>query len=74
MSGKQRKKQSIQQKLSVKQLSFPFPKNPVIVKFYGHNRKNELLKKFEYRIDPENYFIKTERVAEYKNFEVIKFR
>jgi hypothetical protein len=51
---------------------FPFPKNPVVVKFYGHNRKNELLKKFEYTINPENYFIKPERVAEYKSFEVIK--
>jgi hypothetical protein len=30
------------------------------------------LKKSEYRIDPENYFIKKERVAEYKIFEVIK--
>ena len=50
---------------------FPFPKNPVLVKFYGHNRKNELLKKFEYRIDPENYFIKPERVTEFENFEVL---
>ncbi|GIK61221.1 MAG: peptidase M64 [Ignavibacteriota bacterium] len=50
---------------------FPFPMKPVIVKFYGHNRKNELLKKFEFRIDPENYFIKPERTAEYENFEVI---
>lgn len=51
---------------------FPFPKNPVVVKFYSHNRKNELLKRFEYRINPENYFIKPERVAEYKSFEVTK--
>ncbi len=52
-------------------VTFPFPKKPVIVKFYAYNRKNELLKKFEYRVDPENYFIKKERIAEYKNFEVI---
>ena len=52
-------------------VTFPFPKNSVIVKFYGHNRKNELLKKFEHRIDPENYFIKTERIAEYEKFEVL---
>ncbi|MCZ7616252.1 MAG: hypothetical protein M5T52_22530 [Ignavibacteriaceae bacterium] len=32
---------------------FPFPMKPVIVKFYGHNRKNELLEKFEFRIDPK---------------------
>ena len=49
---------------------FPFPKKPVIVKFYEHNRKNELIQKFEYSLDPENYFIKKERTAEYKNFEV----
>ncbi len=37
---------------------FPYPKNPVRVEFYSRNKKNELLKNFEYRIDPENYFIK----------------
>jgi hypothetical protein len=68
--------QSIEEaKYTVKSFSetvtFPFPKKPVIVKFYAHNRKNELLKKFEYRVDPENYFIKKERIAEFKSFEVI---
>jgi hypothetical protein len=52
-------------------VTFPFPKKPVIVKFYGHNRKNEFLNKFEYRIDPENYFIKPERVSKYENFEIL---
>jgi hypothetical protein len=51
---------------------FPFPKKPVLVVFYAANRKNEWVKKFEYGIDPENYFIKPERVSEYKNFEVLK--
>jgi len=50
---------------------FPYPKNPVVVKFYAANRKNEWVQKFEYKIDPENYFIKTERIDEYKNFEVV---
>ena len=50
---------------------FPFPKNSVIVKFYASNRKNKWIKKFEYEVNPENYFIKTERVDEYKNFEVL---
>ena len=49
---------------------FPFPKKPIIVKFYEHNRKNDLIKKFEYSVDPDDYFIKKERTAEYKNFEV----
>lgn len=51
---------------------FPFPKKPVIVKFFASNRKNEWIKKFEYEVNPENYFIKAERVDEYKNFEVLK--
>jgi len=50
---------------------FPFPKNSVIVKFYASNRKNEWIKKFEYEVNPKNYFIKPERVAEYKKFEVL---
>jgi len=50
---------------------FPFPKNPVLVKFYASNRKNEWIKKFEYEVNPENYFIKPERISEYKKFEVL---
>lgn len=50
---------------------FPFPKKPVIVNFFNHNRKNEWIEKFEYEIDPENYFIKQERVADYESFEVL---
>ena len=52
-------------------VTFPFPRKSVIIKFYAANRKNEWIKKFEYEVNPENYFIKTERVAEYKNFEVL---
>jgi hypothetical protein len=50
---------------------FPYPNNPVRVEFYSRNNKNELVKKFEYKIDPENYFIKIERVDEYDSFEVV---
>jgi len=50
---------------------FPFPKKPVMVVFYSRNRKNELIKKFEFKIDPENYFIKTERSKKYNSFEVV---
>ena len=50
---------------------FPYPKKPVVVKFYAANRKNEWIKKFEYEVDPENYFIKPERVAEFEKFEVL---
>ncbi|MDY0083809.1 MAG: M64 family metallopeptidase [Ignavibacteriaceae bacterium] len=49
---------------------FPYPKNSVIVEFYSRDRKNELHKKFEYTVDPNNYFIKTERTLIFKSFEV----
>jgi hypothetical protein len=52
-------------------VTFPFPKIPVVVKFYASNRKNEWIKKFEYSVDPENYFIKPERISEFKKFEVL---
>ena len=52
-------------------VTFPFPRKSVIIKFYAANRKNEWIKKFEYEVNPDNYFIKPERVAEYKNFEVL---
>jgi hypothetical protein len=50
---------------------FPYPKNPVIVEFYSRDKKNILNKKFEYVVNPNSYFIKTERTLEYKNFEVL---
>jgi len=50
---------------------FPFPKKAVLVVFYASNRKNEWIKKFEYEVNPENYFIKTERVDEYNKFEIV---
>ncbi len=50
---------------------FPFPKNQVLVRFYSLNRKNEWINKFNYTIDPKNYFIKPERVDEYESFEVL---
>ncbi len=51
---------------------FPYPKKAVRVEFYSRNKENELIKKFEYKIDPENYFIKTERSKKYNSFEVVK--
>ena len=51
---------------------FPYPKNQVRVEFYGRDKKNNLIKKFEFNVDPDNYFIKTERRDEFESFEVIK--
>lgn len=50
---------------------FPYPKNIVLVEFYSRDRKNILHKKFEYVVNPNSYFVKTERKNEYENFEVI---
>lgn len=50
---------------------FPYPKNPVRVEFYSLNKKNTPVKKFEYHVDPQNYFIKTERTDEYEKFDVL---
>ena len=50
---------------------FPYPKNIVLVEFYSRDRKNILHKKFDYVVNPNSYFVKTERKNEYENFEVI---
>ena len=51
---------------------FPYPKNEVLVEFYSRDKKNILHKKFEYIVNPNSYFIKTERTSEYKSFDVLK--
>ncbi|MBK7630601.1 MAG: peptidase M64 [Ignavibacteriales bacterium] len=50
---------------------FPYPKNNVMVEFYSRDKKNILHKKFEYVINPNSYFVKTERTLEYPNFKVV---
>jgi len=50
---------------------FPYPKNIVVVEFYSRDKKNILHKKFEYVVNPNSYFVKTERKNECENFEVI---
>ena len=49
----------------------PYPKNSVKVEFYSRDKRNELHKKFEYVINPDDYFISEERSNRYKNFEVL---
>jgi hypothetical protein len=48
----------------------PFPKHKVSIEFYGRDRKNKYVHKFEYKIDPSNYFIKKERNLEFPSFKV----
>ncbi len=49
----------------------PFPKVPINVVFNTRNKKNEFEKKFEYEVDPGNYFINPEMRMKYNNFEVV---
>ncbi len=49
---------------------FPYPKSKVLVKFYGRDREHNLIHKFEYPVDPSNYFTKKERRHEYEKFPV----
>jgi hypothetical protein len=49
---------------------FPFPKYKVNIEFYGRDRKNNYVHKFEYNIDPNSYLIKKERNLEYPSFKV----
>ena len=48
----------------------PYPKKTVKAEFFSRNRKNEWIKKFEYFISPQNYFIRKEKRQEYKSFQV----
>ena len=49
---------------------FPYPKDKVRLEFFSRDVKNKLVKKFEYEVDPANYFIKKERRLEYPDFMV----
>lgn len=48
----------------------PFPKNKIYLEFFSRNRKNNMIKKFEYAVDPNNVFIKKERAKEFESFRV----
>jgi hypothetical protein len=52
-------------------VTLPYPKNKIRIEFYTRNKKNILIKKFDYNVDPENYFISPERHLEYPSFEVV---
>jgi hypothetical protein len=50
---------------------FPFPKKPVRIEFHGRDDNNKLVKSFEYKADPADYFIKKERRHVYPSFPVL---
>jgi hypothetical protein len=50
----------------------PYPKNNVKVEFYSLDNNGKFVKKFEYIIDPRNYFISKERKAVYPVLTILK--
>jgi hypothetical protein len=48
----------------------PFPKSPIKVEFYTRDRENFYYKKFEYLVNPKNYFINPEQKLKFPSFEV----
>ncbi len=51
-------------------VTIPYPKNKIRLDFFSRNKRNELIKKFEYSIVPQNYFIKKERTKKYETFQI----
>lgn len=49
---------------------FPFPKNEVRVDFYSRDKKNNWIKKFEYIVDPDDIFIRREKMKRYQDFRI----
>lgn len=50
----------------------PFPNKTIRAEFYTRNKKGEFDKKFEYYVNPANYFISPERNHKFNSFEVVK--
>ncbi len=48
----------------------PFPKVKVKVEIDRRDKQNNFVKKFEYVVDPKNYFIIEEKIAPYPDFKV----
>lgn len=48
----------------------PFPKSKIHVEFFSRNKKNNMIKQFEYSIDPNSIFIKRERSKEFNSFKI----
>ena len=48
----------------------PFPKSKIRVEIYRRDKRNNFDKKFSYVVDPNNYFIITEKLKPYSDFKV----
>jgi hypothetical protein len=51
-------------------VSFPYPKNKVVIEIYRKDKKNIPQKKFEYVVNPDDYFIIKEKLTPFENFKV----
>ncbi|MCK4662815.1 MAG: peptidase M64 [Bacteroidales bacterium] len=51
-------------------ITFPYPKNKIILKILSRNWNGKFIKLFELEIDPNNYFIKEEKYAEFKTKKI----
>lgn len=49
----------------------PFPRNKIRIEIYRRDRRNNFEKKFEYKVDPDNYFIIQEQANICSKFEVV---
>lgn len=49
----------------------PFPRNKIRIEIYRRDRRNNFEKKFEYKVDPDNYFIIQEQTNVCPKFEVV---
>jgi len=49
----------------------PYPKKNIRVEFYSRDKKNNPVKKFEYSINPDDYFIKKDNRHKYPTFDVL---
>ncbi len=50
----------------------PYPKKKVDVVFYGRDKQNAFVKKFDITVDPDSYFIRPHQRKQYPSFEVLK--
>jgi hypothetical protein len=52
-------------------VTMPYPKHTIIAEFYSRGPKNSWIKKFEYAINPKNYFISHEQKIKSTCFKVL---
>ena len=51
-------------------VTIPFPKNDVRIEISSRNKKGKFVKKFEYTVDIDSYFIKKDHRMQYPTFDV----